>query len=479
MSTAAKVGAFFLVALVLTGALIWKIEDLQFGRRSTKILTAQFNDVAGLKEKSDVRVAGVVVGRVGKIRLVGGKALVDLELDRDIELRQGASAAIQSLGVLGDNYVELVPGPVGAVPLPQGSMLRGNEPVSFDQVTRLARGIETDLQDITKSLKATLGGASNEQRLNSIVDNVLEMSKELRKVLESNRASIDATTSNFRDFSSQMSRLVDRIDRLVAANEGNVTEGIQNAKDLSSKLQATVDNMNAITGKINSGKGAIGQLVESDETTKNLNDALVAVKEGVNSMTSALTTVKKLNFDLGLREEYLTGPGKGKGYFTVQIQPTGKPRFYLLELSSQPFGVRKDTATITTTVFPDGHVETTRQDVTEFRGNTFAISAEVGWRYGNVVGRAGIIESSGGIGLDYLGLKDRLRLSAELFGFNRDNLNAHGKISGRYYFSPSVYLVGGWDDIFNTKAKADSFFFGAGVRWGDDDVKFLAGSVPH
>ena len=424
-----------------------------------------------------MRVAGVVVGRVGKIRLSGGKALVELELDREIELRQGASAAIQSLGVLGDNYVELIPGPVGAVALPAGAMLRGNEPVSFDQVTRLARGIETDLSDITKSLKSSLAGADNEQRMNNIVDNVLEMSKELRRMLEANRASIDATTSNFRDFSSQMSRLVDRIDRLVAANQGNVTEGIQNAKDLSSKLQATVDNMNAITGKINSGTGAIGQLVQSDETTKNLNDALVAVKEGVNSVNSALTTVKKLNFDLGLREEYLTGPSKGKGYFTVLIQPTGKQRFYLLELSSQPFGVRRDTATITTTVYPDGHIETKREDVTEFRENTFAISAEVGWRYGNVVGRAGIIESSGGVGLDYLALKDRLRLSAEIFGFNRDNLNAHGKLSGRYYFSPSVFVVGGWDDFLNTKTKLSSFFVGAGVRWGDDDAKYLAGSI--
>ena len=32
MSTTAKIGAFFLVVLVLAGLLIWKIEDLRFGR---------------------------------------------------------------------------------------------------------------------------------------------------------------------------------------------------------------------------------------------------------------------------------------------------------------------------------------------------------------------------------------------------------------------------------------------------------------
>lgn len=475
MSTAAKVGAFFLLALALTGILIWNIEDLSFGRKMGKTVTVQFDDVAGLKEKADVRVAGVLVGRVAKIRLVGGKALVDIELEKDVDLRQGAAAAIQTLGMLGDNYVELLPGPASAQPLPQGTKLKGKEGVSIDQVSRLARDIETDLQDVTKSLKSSLGGAKGEENLNAIVDNLVVLSKALRTLVESNRAGIDATTSNFREFSSQMTRLVERIDRLVAANQGNLSDTVANAKELSTRLQTTIDNMNAITGKVNSGQGSVGQLIASDETTKNLNDALKAVKEGVNGVTGALSTIKKLNFDLGLREEYLTGPGKGKGYFTVEITPEeNKPRFYRLELSSQPLGLRTENTAITTTTFPDGHTEVTRQDVTSYK-NTYAVSAEVGYRLGSWVGRAGVIESRGGAGIDYLALKDRLRVSADVWDFGRDNYSAHAKITGRYYFSPSVFVTGGWDDFLNTKAKQDSLFFGAGVRWGDDAIKYIAG----
>ena len=476
MTTAAKVGAFFLLALALTGVLIWNIEDLQFGRKMAKTVTVQFTDVAGLKEKADVRIAGVLVGRVAKIRLVGGKALVDIELEKDVDLHQGAAAAIQTLGMLGDSYVELLPGPLTGPPLPAGTTLHGSEGVSIDQVSRMARDIEADLVDVTKNLKSALGGTQGEERLNVIVENMVALAKSLRTLVDSNRAGIDATTSNFREFSSQMTRLVERIDRLVAANQGNVSDTVSNAKELSARLQTTIDNMNAITGKINAGQGSVGQLVASDQTTKNLNDALVAVKEGVNSVTGALSTVKKLNFDLGLREEYLAGPGKGKGYFTVDIQPQGKPRFYRLELSSQPLGLRNESTAITTTTFPDGHTEVTRQDVTTYK-NTFAISAEVGWRYGNVVGRAGVIESRGGVGLDYLTLKDRLRFSADLWDFGRADYSAHAKVTGRYYFSPSVFVTGGWDDFLNTKAKQDSLFVGAGVRWGDDDIKYIAGAA--
>ncbi|HEY3205110.1 MAG TPA: MlaD family protein [Thermoanaerobaculia bacterium] len=476
MNTAAKVGAFFLVALVLTGLLIWKIEDLKFGRVTGKTLSVQFDDVAGLKDKADVRMAGVLVGKVSRIRLVGGKALVDIDLTKDVELRQGASASIQSLGMLGDKYVELIPGPVGAPGLPAGTVLQGGAPVNFEQITRLARDIEVDVKDITRNLKESLGGALGEERLTGIVENVLVLSQELRKLLESNRANIDSTTENFREFSAQMTQLVDRIDRLVEANTGGVNSTVENAQVLTTKLQTTVDNMNAITGKINQGRGTVGNLVNSDETSRNLNDALVAVKEGVAGLTGALSSVKKLNLDLGLRSEYLTGPGKGKAYFTADIQPQGLPRFYRFELSSQPQGTRSESTTITTTTFPDGHTEVVRADKEEFKRNV-AISAEVGYRLGNWIGRAGLIENTGGAGVDYLMLKDRLRFSADLWDFDRTDLNAHAKLTGRFYFSPSVFVTGGWDDLLNTKVKRDSLFLGAGVRWGDDNIKYLAGAA--
>ena len=477
MNSTAKVGAFFLVALVLTGLLIWRIEDLRFGKATTGSLSVEFDNVAGLKDKADVRLAGVLVGKVRRIRLLGGKAIVDLDLTKDVALREGASASIQSLGMLGDKYVELVPGPVGATALPAGSTVRGEVPVNFDEITKLAHDIETDIRDITTNIKDSFGGALGKDRLTSIVDDVLVLSRELRKLLESNRANIDSTTENFREFSAQMTQLVQRIDRLVASNQSNITDTVASTKELSTKLQTTVDNMNAISGRIKSGQGTIGKLVESDQTDKNLNEALVAVKEGVNSLTDALTTVKKWNFDLGLRGEYLTRFGKGQSYFTLDIAPVGKPRFYRLELSSEPFGVQKNTTFITTTTFPDGHTETVRQEQVEYK-DTVAVSAEVGYRLGHWIGRAGLIENKGGVAIDYLTLKDRLQFSAQFWNFDRQDLNAQAKITTRYYFSPSVYLLGGWNDFLNTKAHLDSAFIGAGIRWGDNDIKWLAGSVP-
>jgi phospholipid/cholesterol/gamma-HCH transport system substrate-binding protein len=477
MSTAAKVGLFFLVVLVLAGLLIWRIEGLQLGKGRAKTITVQFKDVAGLDEKTPVRVAGVRVGRVEKVRLVQGRAYVDVSLDREVDLRQGASASIASLGLLGEKYVELVPGPVGAPSLPADSVIVGDVPVAFDEITRLARDIELDIKDISSNLNRSLGGPQGQERLLTIVENVRIITEDLKTLVASNRVNVDATLANFREFSGMMTRLVDRVDALVAANQSNLTDGITNVRDITAKLNTTAENLNQITGRVREGEGTVGKLVQSEETHKNLNEALVAVKDGVAGLNQAFGRISKLHVDLGIRSEYLSRHSKGKAYFTLDIDPVDSPRFYRVELSSQPFGRRVNETLVETTLFPDGHTEVTTTEKQEFHDD-FALSALFGYRWKDLELRAGVLESKGGAGVDYLMLKDRLRLSADLWDFNREDFSAHAKLTGRYYFSPSIFVTGGWDDFLNSSRKADSLFFGAGIRWSDEDIKYLLGSVP-
>jgi phospholipid/cholesterol/gamma-HCH transport system substrate-binding protein len=476
MSTAAKVGAFFLVVLIITCLLIWKIEALRFGHGAARHITVEFADVTGLDEKSLVRLAGVPVGRVSKIHLdKGGKAVVEIELDGDVDLRQGASGSIASRGLLGDKYVELVPGPVGAPALPDGTRLVGDVPVTFDQITKLARDIGTELHDISQNLNKSLGGAAGEERLTNIVENVRVISEELKLLVLNNRANVNESIANLREFSTMVTKLTDRIDRLVAANEPNVTAGIGNIKEVSAKLETTADNLNQITGKMREGEGTFGKLIQSEETHKNLNDALKEVKDGIANLTSTLSKANKIGLDFDLHSEYLSRQGKGQGAFSVDVIPeSDKPRYYRLGINTLPNGLRtKDTSVITTT-FPDGHTEVKTIQTVDFQ-DKYAFTALVGWRFRDFTGRAGVIESRAGVGLDYELLKRRLRLSAEVFDFSRDNLSPHARVLGRYFFGPSVYLTAGWDDLLNRNRKQDSMLLGAGVRWGDDDLKYLIG----
>ena len=94
--------------------------------------------------------------------------------------------------------------------------------------------------------------------------------------------------------------------------------------------------------------------------------------------------------------------------------------------------------------------------------------------------RAGLFESHGGAAIDYHFLDRRLRISAEAFDFSRErageDLAPRLRLFGRYHLNPNIYLVGGYDDALESDRA--SIFLGAGVRWKDDDLKYLLGSVP-
>lgn len=477
MNAAAKVGLFFLLAILISGVLIFKIEDWHIGQHKRQTVRIVFTDASGLDNKAVVRVAGVRVGEVTAIRLVEGRAYVTVALDNpDVELRDGASAAIGSQGLLGEKFVELIPGNPDAPKLPANSVLTGGRAISFDEVTKLARDIALDIKDVTSSLREGLGGPEGARTTKAIVQNIEQITENLREIVADNRANVNETVANLREFSKALISLTQRVDNLVAANTGNTTASISNIKDLTAKLEHTADNLNDISDKINTGKGTVGQLINSDETSKNLNEALVSVKEGVGALNKTIGKVGKWGVDLGLRSEYLAGSSKFKSYLTVDLVPA-PDHFYRFEATTEPFGLRTLTTKDITVTYPDGHQETYDIQTEQF-ADSFALSALFGFNLGPWTLRGGLEESRGGLGVDYSLWDKHVRLSADMWDFGRDGYKPHAKIGGRVYISPAIFATVGWDDFLNRRQKASSVFIGGGVRWSDDDVKLLLSSVP-
>ncbi|TKW67558.1 MAG: outer membrane lipid asymmetry maintenance protein MlaD [Paracoccus denitrificans] len=75
-------------------------------------LIAAFPNVEGIETGSEIRMAGVPVGRVGGIALNPTTYLAEarLQLREDVVLPSDSAAVIQSDGLLGGAYLELQPG---------------------------------------------------------------------------------------------------------------------------------------------------------------------------------------------------------------------------------------------------------------------------------------------------------------------------------------------------------------------------------
>jgi phospholipid/cholesterol/gamma-HCH transport system substrate-binding protein len=72
-------------------------------------LDASFDNIGGLKLRAPVKAAGVVVGRVEKVRLdtKSYDAVVTLRIDRQYEFTKDTIASINTSGLLGEVYIGL------------------------------------------------------------------------------------------------------------------------------------------------------------------------------------------------------------------------------------------------------------------------------------------------------------------------------------------------------------------------------------
>ncbi|PYQ30594.1 MAG: hypothetical protein DMF56_07225 [Acidobacteria bacterium] len=509
MSNAAKVGVVMIIALAVIGYFILKIEDVNLSRsRSMREITATFDDVAGLDKESAVRIAGVRKGHVTRIKVLpDGRAQVTMKVDDDVPLHANAAARVANLGLLGEKYINLDPGTPTAPILPEGKIvLQGTAPASFDDVTNQLSSIAADVKAITTSLRDVLGGPQGEQRLNAIVGNVQSITEEMRALIAANRSNIDATLANTRAITehlrSEIPRLANSIDSVanqisgtVGENRTELREVITNLRGLSSDLRTTAENLNDITGKVKSGEGTVGKLFYSDEAHDKLTSALNAVEGGVTELKNTLGRVGRMQLDLGIRADYLAGLSQtkevggvrndldGNARSTVTLRLVPNPdinRFYNIELAQDPRGSRRDKLTVETrTDEATGASTTTSIKQTRF-DHDFLVSAQAGWTLDNVAVRVGLFDSTGGVGADYR-LNDRVTVTGEAFDFGkRRDDNPHVRLFGEYTLrkeqklSPRIFLTTGVDNALNDTA----FIVGGGIRWRDEDLKYLLGSLP-
>jgi phospholipid/cholesterol/gamma-HCH transport system substrate-binding protein len=73
-------------------------------------LRADFPTAGGLQTGAVVELAGVKIGQVEKVTLADYHAQVKLRIHQDISLQEDAKAAIKTKGLIGERYVEIVPG---------------------------------------------------------------------------------------------------------------------------------------------------------------------------------------------------------------------------------------------------------------------------------------------------------------------------------------------------------------------------------
>ncbi len=412
LGTETKVGLFVLVSLLLVVYVTVRISDRGVYKRGYEVEVI-LDSAEGLIRKTPVEVSGIRVGFVSKLDLYqGSKARAVLRLEPRVRLGTDAVARVRTKGFLGETYIELTPGHPEAGEITAGGTITATNPyVDLGQMA-------TDTQGLVNRL---------------------------REIVEKNQENVDRLIENLAMFS-------DDLRDLMADKKGD--------------LGASIERLSSVTRKIDEGRGTIGRLVNDEEIATNLNEAARGVSQTIGG-------VNRFQFEIGYHMEYLGTSRDFKNYVGLNLKPR-PDKFFILEFIADPSPTAE--RTITTRTETTAGVDTqTIIDDSVVKRDEFRISAELAKSFYDFTFRGGLIESRGGIGIDWGRGPFALEFSA--FDFRADeNERPHLKATGKLHLTKNFFAVSGVDDFISNRQNPD-WFVGAGLTLIDEDIKSLFGAL--
>lgn len=505
--------ALIYLSVRTTGGVFWE-------RGEHRTLYAVFNSVAGVEEKSKVRLSGVEIGYVDAITLEDSRAKVTFKVTHPgAVIRKDAVATIRTEGLLGEKYIEIIQGAPGAAAIGDGDTIARSEEAAdiSNMANKLSRAMD-DVKAVTESLRNVFGTEEGENALRNILTNIDVASERLKVLLDENNNALERTVNNFAEISDEFAKttpsLMDNLDRVAVAlreviedNRKALSEGLSSLRDFSSEFAAILkenregistgvknlgdasgefyailkENREQIKNAVASVESAAAKADEVMESIKGMSGSIERVAQKVergegtvgklvtdeevydnlnNALVGANRLVNKtedLRVYLGLRGERRPEMDDSKAYVTLKLRPR-MDKEYILELSEDTR--RTDLATTRNTL------------------NSLLYTILVAKRYSDLTIRGGLIESSAGVGLDYHMLGESLVLTAEAFnlsGYDAGAPNAQVRAYLKWRFQKYLFLYAGGDELFNETYR--TFLFGGGILFDDEDLKLALGLI--
>jgi phospholipid/cholesterol/gamma-HCH transport system substrate-binding protein len=469
MSRLLKIGLF--VAITGTLSVFYIMQTVEaIDAEETVLINAYLDDASGLLPDSRVRLSGVDVGRVKSIVLEDGRAKVTMEIDARITMYQDSRVIKKMDSLLGNSVITLDPGSMSSGTIPENGVVRivESETVmnrAFATTERVAAELELLLSEYREFMNS--GGYSQIEEILAAAQRSVDVSGDLVEqnlllmreamgdiadVAERVNLQSDRETENISAILEHTAQLTGRLDRMLAENDRELNLALVEMRRSAEKLTAVLESTRGVTEKIERGEGNLGRLIYDDE----LYERVVRMSEDVEGY---IDSTIGMDVQLGFQANYLSGASGVENRAEVRLIPGGTGKDYRLGVTIPPGSES-----------PAGS------------GDMF-ISAQLARTYGIMTLRGGLIESSGGLGIDLQPLR-QVEVSSQMYRLGRDSGPSLDAVGTLYpFFDPAsdnplrwLYISGGVRDAL-VDAQRD-YHLGIGLRLYDNDLKGIIQYVP-
>lgn len=319
-----KVGILVITAMVILAGFIFVLGN--FSLRSGYTFYVDYEFSGNVQAGAPVKVSGIKVGKIRSVQFKGGE--YDEEVGRRVQvrlkvwvenrvretIREDAEFFINTAGVLGEQYLEIVPGDYEKPPLEPGAIVRGVDPPRTDlivsrlyevldslskvlhddrdlisnllknsasavaEVNTLLTDNRDELGELIVSTNALAGEASQTlANINKAVNPpmIAKTMRDADRLLVSANSSINTLTPGVKTLVDDATRVTgimteQRVDRAIAVAD--------KAADAATKAGGLIDNVDGMVTDLRKGKGTAGALLVREEVYADLREMIRDLK---------------------------------------------------------------------------------------------------------------------------------------------------------------------------------------------------------
>ncbi|MCB2231127.1 MCE family protein [bacterium] len=279
-----KVGLLILLGIVVVvGSLYWlqgyKLESNAYSLR------VHFDDVGTLSVGDKVAVSGVHKGKVNAMSLDKVGVVVQLLIYQDVRLRADATFRIRNMGVMGERYIAIDPG-TSPEPLDTIGVLPGDYDVGIPEVMGMIGEVVAELKATLQDIRGAMGPESTMDKLHRTLANLERVSSVMATFLSENSSRLDSTSINMLESSRE-------IRRMLAGNAEQVDSTVARLDRASVGFEEFVGGLDSLSiatrrlaRAVNEGDGTLQALLEDRrlyddlrQTADDLDDLILDIKQ--------------------------------------------------------------------------------------------------------------------------------------------------------------------------------------------------------
>jgi len=361
---------------------------------------AAFRQVDGLVQGNPVFYAGVEIGKVAEVAVTPKEVLVKLRIKSHIKIPKGSTFTINSSGLLGEKYVEILPNPNEEAFLDDGDKVVGVDPQRIYDLLQVMEQTAKDIQKLVNNINDVIGNDQSKAALKQAI------------------LSLQATAGNLEVFSASL--------RSTAVHsEQEVIITVKNMRAVSERLVSAANQADIF----------MSQFSDNGKTGAELRAVVESIKRTADKVEHMASVYEKETTDPQTIQSIKTTINNARQASEKANNLLGKFGSIKVQAGADVLGAHDDYQANFDVRINNGHGDFLQAGVNDV-GEEDKLNLQLGKQNGTITSRMGLFDGKAGVGFDGQ-IGDKTKVTIEVSDPNDTKV----KLRGQYLIGDDALII--------------------------------------